>query len=172
MRLRQQTQIVHRFIFLRTQIVQLKIASCIPGRNWHPAFSIRSIRFLGCILLENRISLKPEWVKTVTQSDRPSNKTELQSFLEMVIYPNAPPSPHYFTHCFAMILSYESIKNVSATVPSLAIFDLSHSTKIFSDSCAIFHEQGFNTFQPVAFASRTFSATGEEYASIQKKSMA
>ena len=49
-------------------------------------FAIQSITFLGHKLSSTEISLDPQTVKAISEMPKPTSKTNLQCFLEMVAY--------------------------------------------------------------------------------------
>lgn len=176
---------------LKTVLQKLKSIGMTLNKE-KSVFSVSTVRFLGHICSAEGIALDPERVAAIVQMERPTNRTELQSFLGMVTFMNRglPDRATILTPLYELLKNdaafhwdqtqedaFGKIKESIAQAPTLAIYDPARVTKITSDAsnfglgCALLQKQDDDNYRPIAFASRTLSETERRYAPIEKEAL-
>ncbi|XP_045536272.1 uncharacterized protein K02A2.6-like [Papilio machaon] len=151
------------------------------------------ISYLGYVINKNGLKKSPEKVKAILNAPRPSNVSQLQSFLGLAnYYRNFVPGASMMLSPLYELLkknsnwkwtkihsdAFSSIKKCLASDSVLAHFDQSAKLILTVDASptglgAILSQVGKDgTERPVAYASRTLTPAEHRYSQIQKEATA
>ena len=154
-------------------------------------FGATEMTFLGHIFSDDRVKPDPAKVKAITDMPTPTNKTELQRFLRMVTYlgkfiPDLSSKTtslrqllessvewHWTEHQDQAITQ---VKKEISSSPTLKYYDPKLETMVSVDASK--YELGavllqkHKSWDPVAYASRSLTKTEQNYAQIEKETMA
>uniref|UniRef100_A0A669FAM3 Reverse transcriptase domain-containing protein n=1 Tax=Oreochromis niloticus TaxID=8128 RepID=A0A669FAM3_ORENI len=177
---------------LSTVLQKLKDAGLVLNEN-KCHFRKTSLRFLGHVVTADGILPDEEHIDAVLRAPPPSDAVALRSFLGLVSWyskflPNfatvvAPMracanDKNTFTWTSDAQVSFEEVKKLVVNSPALALFDPALRVVISTDASdyglgAVFAQvQPDGTEKPVAFASRTLSATEQKYSTVEKEAYA
>ena len=154
-------------------------------------FRKRKITFLGNVIDKNGITADPEKTEALRRMSTPTNVSELRRFLGMANQLGKfTPNLAEITQPLRELLSkskqwtwgppqaaaFNRVKEELTRPTTLALYDPSAPTKISADASAYglgaVLLQKFDTWKPVAFASRSMSETERRYAQIEKEALA
>ena len=157
------------------------------------SFSKHQVKFLGHIVDENGISADPEKMDAIRDMKAPTNITELRRFLGMANQLGK------FSHNLAELSqplrellskknswwwapeqtsAFNRIKDELTKETVLALYDPLAETKVSADASSyglgavLMQKKGSSHWKPVAFASRSMTATEQRYAQIEKEALA
>jgi hypothetical protein len=156
-------------------------------------FFQKSVQYLGHIIDENGLHKTPEKVKAIRNANRPTNVTELKSFLGLATYYNK------FIKNFSNIVypltrllqknkpfiwnrecekSFEKVKQEVTNETTLIHFNPDLQIVLATDAspvglgAVLSHRLEDGTEKPIAFASRTLSKSETRYSQIDKEATA
>ena len=156
-------------------------------------FSQKSVKFLGQVVDSTGIRPEPEKVLAIQKVHTPGNVGELRRFLGMVNQLGKfSPNLAEVTTLLQELLKKENQwqwgepqRNAFATImvllinsPVLALFDpnletiLSADTSSFGLGAVLLQRQPTDELKPVAYISRSMTATEQRYAQIEKEALA
>lgn len=146
------------------------------------------MKFLGHIFTPNGYEADPEKVKAIKQLRKPTNVKELQRLLGMVTYLGKfIPNLSELTEPLRSLLhkdtawywdnkhqrAFENTKGALMATPVLKYYDVNRSVKLSVDASSkaigacLLQEN-----QPVAYATKAFTKTQQNYPQIEKEAMA
>lgn len=156
-------------------------------------FSCSKVVFLGQLIDSQGIRPDPEKVKAIVSVPRPTNVGEIRRFLGMANQMSkfAPhmaevtkPLRELLTKGRSWIWedsqekAFHQVKEMLTTSPILAPFDLNLETVISADASSyglgavLLQRQREGDLKPVAYISRSMTATEQRYAQIEKEALA
>ena len=155
-------------------------------------FSQNSVKFLGHEIDECGVGADPEKVKAITNIDKPKNTKELRRFLGMVNQLGKfTPRLAELSQPLRQLLStkqawfwgpdqedsFSHVKEELTRPVTLDLYDPQKAIKVSADASsyglgAVLLQKSENVWKPVAFASRSMSATEQRYAQIEKEALA
>ena len=154
-------------------------------------FRRSKITFLGHVIDENGITADPEKTEAIRRMSSPTNVSELRRFLGMAnqlgkFTPNLAEITQPLRELLSksrswswgppQIAAFSRVKEELSRPTTLALYDPSTPTKVSADASAYglgaVLLQKFDSWKPVAFASRSMSETERRYAQIEKEALA
>ena len=160
--------------------MQLKLSKC--------SFLQEKVQFLGHVIDAEGVHPSPEKVQAVVEAPSPSNVTELRSFIGMLQYygkflPNLSTLLHPLNNLLREGVlwswqpecqqAFESAKELLQSAKVLAHYVVNLPIKLACDasSYGIGAVMPGGEERPVAFASRTLSASERNYAQLEKEAL-
>lgn len=177
---------------LRTVLLLLKKNNLRLNQDKCKFFE-RSVKYLGHIIDENGLHKCPDKIKAITEAKRPTNITELKSFLGLATYYSKfVPKLSEITYPLNNLLqknktfnwntdcerSFIRLKNEITNDTILAHFNPSLQITLATDASPIglgavlSHRMNDGTERPIAFASRSLSKSESNYSQIDKEATA
>lgn len=156
------------------------------------AFSKDSVKFLGHVIDASGIHADPDKTKSIREFPTPGNRKELRRFFGIVNYLGKfSASLSSASVALRQLLGkecdwvwgpahqaeFEQLKDIMSSTPTLIPFDLECETMLSTDAssyglgAALLQRVG-EVWMPVAYASRTMTATEQRYAQIEKEALA
>ena len=156
-------------------------------------FAQSSVNFLGHVIDSQGICPDPNKVSAIKYFGTPTNFSDVRRFLGMVNHLSKfSPDLATITQPMRELLvrdnvwiwgepqerSFQKVKNMLSATPVLALFDPNRETILSADaSCyglgaVLLQRQPTGDLQPVAFISRSMTATEQQYAQIDKEALA
>ena len=155
-------------------------------------FSKSSIHYLGQIVSADGIQADPAKVEAITNMAPPTDVSSIQRFLGMANQlRKCIPSLAEMTKPLRDLLSaknmwvwgpsqqtaFAKIKKILSSMPTLALYDLNNPMILSADTSsywlgAVLKQQKDGTWRAVVYASRSQSATEQQYAQIEKEALA
>lgn len=151
-------------------------------------FQQKSIKFLGHIFSDTGLKADPDKIKAIELLEIPQNKQQLQRLLGMVTYLNKfIPNLSMLTEPLRKLLpkdvewvwssdqseAFNKIKTVLSEPPVLRFFDVNKDVKLSVDASSV--AMGavlLQDDQPVAYATKTLTASQRNYPQIEKEALA
>jgi len=169
---------------LQQQGVTLNVEKC--------EFSKSEVRFLGHIVGNQGIKADPEKTRAIVNFPKPSNKKELRRFFGVVNYlgkfsaavaENSVALRKLLSKDFEWYwgdqqeAEFRKLKQIMASTPTLSPFTLGAETILSADASsygigAAILQRFDNDWKPIAYASRSLTATEKRYAQIEKEALA
>jgi transposase InsO family protein len=156
------------------------------------AFSQNEIKFLGHIISAEGIKADPEKTTAIEKYPVPGNKKELRRFFGIVNYlgkfsplianNTSKLRPLLGNDCSwswgePQQTEFECLKRIISSTPTLTSFDITKETILSADASAYglgaaILQKHDGVWKPVAYASRSLTATEQRYAQIEKEALA
>ena len=164
--------------------VRLKLSKC--------RFMQDQVEYLGLIIDKHGLHASPEKVRAVLEAPKPRNIKELRAFLGMMNYyrkfiPNLATMLKPLTNLLqkncrwlwraAQARAFKEAKQVLTSMPVLTHYNQASPVRLATDASAygvgavLSHVGPEGEEKPIAFASRTLTATEARYAQIEKEAL-
>lgn len=164
--------------------VTLNLKKCVFGK--------KEVKFLGYIVSADGLKPDPDKTRAVQELKEPTNITEVRSFLGMVnqlgkFIPNLAEKDKPLRDLLSkknqwhwgpeQQKTFNGLKQELLTSPVLQLYDPNKPLRISADASsygvgALMLQKTEETWAPVAYASRSLTATEQRYAQLEKEALA